>query len=241
MGVAYWYSKKNGWKGEARKRTPKTIMKAFWDAKWALMVPVIILGGIYSGLMTPTESAAVAAFYGLVVGVFVYKRINLKNIMSCFIDACSTSAIIIALMAMATIFGNILTIEQIPAQIAEAILALTDNRIIILLLVLAFLLAIGTFMEALAAIVILTPILLPIVTQVGVDPIHFGIVMVVALSIGFITPPVGVNLFIACGVARIKIEDISKAVIPFVLVMLVVLLFIAFIPSLSLTLTEFIK
>ncbi|MBC2723722.1 TRAP transporter large permease subunit [Desulfosporosinus sp.] len=241
MCVAYWYSKKNGWKGEARKRTPKTIMKAFWDAKWALMVPVIILGGIYSGLMTPTESAAVAAFYGLMVGVFVYKGINLKNITSCLIEACSTSAVIIALMAMATIFGNILTIEQIPTQIADWMLALTDNRITILLLVIVLLLVIGVFMEALAAIVILTPILLPIVTQVGVDPIHFGIVMVVALSIGFITPPVGVNLFVACGVAKLKIADISKAVVPFVIVMVIALLFITFIPSISMYLTDFVK
>lgn len=241
MGVAYYYSKKNGWKGESRERTPKSIMKAFWDAKWALMVPIIILGGIYSGLMTPTESAAVAAFYGLLVGVFVYKGINLKNITSCCMEACSTSAVIIALMAMATIFGNILTIEQIPTQIAAWMLALTDSKIIILILVLVLLLLIGTFMEALAAIVILTPILLPIVTQVGVDPIHFGIIMVVALAIGFITPPVGVNLFIACGVAKIKIEDISKAVVPFVLVMIVILLLVTFIPSISMFLPNLMK
>jgi len=241
MGVSYWYSKKNGWRGEERKRTPKTIAFAFWDAKWALMVPVIILGGIYSGLMTPTESAAVSAFYGLIVGIFVYKGINLKNITHCVIESCSTSAIIIVLMAMATIFGNIMTIEQVPTKIAAWMLALTQNKILILLLINVFLLWIGTFMEALAAIVILTPILLPIVTQVGVNPIHFGIIMVVNLAIGFITPPVGVNLFVACGVCKMKIEDISKAIIPFLLAMILILMLITYIPEISLFLTDFIK
>ncbi len=241
MGISYYYSKKNGWKGEARKRTFRTVGKAFWEAKWALMVPVIILGGIYSGYMTPTESAAVAAFYGLIVGVFIHKGINLKNIVYCFTESCSTSAVIIALMAMATIFGNILTIEQIPTKIATWMLAITDSKYVILLIITLLLLFVGTFMEALAAIVILTPILLPIVLQVGIDPIHFGIIMVVNLAIGFITPPVGVNLFVASGLAKLKIEEISKAVVPFLLGMIAVLLLISYVPSISMFLTQFVK
>ncbi len=241
MGISYYYSKKNGWKGEARKRTFRTVGKAFWEAKWALMVPVIILGGIYSGYMTPTESAAVAAFYGLIVGVFIHKGINRKNIVYCFTESCSTSAVIIALMAMATIFGNILTIEQIPTKIATWMLAITDSKYVILLIITLLLLFVGTFMEALAAIVILTPILLPIVLQVGIDPIHFGIIMVVNLAIGFITPPVGVNLFVASGLAKLKIEEISKAVVPFLLGMIAVLLLISYVPSISMFLTQFVK
>ncbi|EHL07951.1 TRAP transporter, DctM subunit [Desulfitobacterium hafniense DP7] len=241
MGISYYYSKKNGWKGEARKRTFRTVGKAFWEAKWALMVPVIILGGIYSGYMTPTESAAVAAFYGLIVGVFIHRGINLKNIVYCFTESCSTSAVIIALMAMATIFGNILTIEQIPTKIATWMLAITDSKYVILLIITLLLLFVGTFMEALAAIVILTPILLPIVLQVGIDPIHFGIIMVVNLAIGFITPPVGVNLFVASGLAKLKIEEISKAVVPFLLGMIAVLLLISYVPSISMFLTQFVK
>lgn len=241
MVVSYWYSRKNGWKGEKRERSVKTFLKAFWDAKWALMVPVIILGGIYGGIMTPTEAAAVSAFYGLMVGVFIYKEINIKNIVSCFMESCSTSAVVIVLMAMATIFGNIMTIEQVPNKIAELILGITSDKIIILLLINVLLLWVGTFMEALAAIVILTPILLPVVTKVGVDPVHFGIIMVVNLAIGFVTPPVGVNLFVACGVAKLKIERLARVAVPFLISMIFVLLITTYIPSLSLYLTSWVK
>ncbi len=234
MGYSYWYSKKNGWMGEPRKRSLGTFARAAWDAKLALMVPVIVLGGIYSGLMTPTEAAAVSAFYGLIVGMFVYRGLNRHNIVRTLVEICSTSAIIIILMAMAKVFGQIMTVEAIPAQIASYILGLTSNKILILLLFNIFLLFIGTFMEALAAIVILVPILLPIAVKVGVDPIHFGIVMVVNLAIGFITPPVGVNLFVAAGVAKVKLDDISKHIAPILILMILVLLAITYVPELSL-------
>ncbi|WP_167495681.1 MULTISPECIES: TRAP transporter large permease subunit [Desulfosediminicola] len=234
MFYTYWYSKKRGWKGVEKERSIGTFVKAFWDAKWALMVPVIILGGIYGGIMTPTEAAALAAFYGLVVGIFVYRELNLKNLAPAFVEACSTSALVIILMAMATIFGNIMTIEQVPATIAAAMLSLTENKIMILLMINVLLLIVGTFMEALAAIVILTPILLPIVIKVGVDPVHFGIMMVVNLAVGFITPPVGVNLFVASGVAQAKIQHLAKAILPMVGIMIAVLLLITYFPSVPL-------
>lgn len=238
MVYSYFVSKKRGWMGEAKERSFKSITAAFWDAKLALMVPVIVLGGIYGGLMTPTEAAAVAAFYGLVVGVFVYRELNSKNIVDVFMQACSTSAIVIILMAMATIFGNVMTIEQVPAKIAAFILGLTQNKILILLLINVLLLVIGTFMEALAAIVILTPILLPIVKQVGVDPIHFGIIMVVNLAIGFVTPPVGVNLFVASGVANVKLGAVARKIVPILGLMIIVLLAITYIPAISLFLVR---
>jgi len=238
MLFTYLYSRKRGWQGVQRERNAMSFVKAFWDAKWALMVPVIILGGIYGGIMTPTEAAALAAFYGLVVGIFVYRELNFKNIIPCFMDACSTSAIVIILMSMATIFGNIMTIEQVPATIANAMLSLTENKIAILLLINVLLLVVGTFMEALAAIVILTPILLPIVMKVGVDPVHFGIIMVVNLAIGFVTPPVGINLFVASGVSNVKIENLSKVALPLVGIMLFILLLITYIPSLPLLLVN---
>lgn len=241
MAVCYWYSRKNNWRGVERVRNMRTLFTALWEAKWALMVPVIILGGIYGGLMTPTEAAAVAALYGLIVGCFVYREINRANLVECFMNSCSTSAIIIVLIAMATIFGNIMTIEQVPTMIAELILGVTDNKYFILLLINVFLLWVGTFMEALAAIVILTPILLPIVVKVGVDPLHFGIIVVVNLAIGFVTPPVGVNLFVASSIARVKIERLAKIAIPQLIAMLVILLLVTYIPSLSLWLTESIK
>lgn len=238
MVYSFIYSKRRGWRGEVRTRNLRTFAHAFWEAKWALMVPVIILGGIYGGLMTPTEAAAVAALYGLIVGIFVYREINLHNIVHCVVEACNTSAIVIILMAMATLFGNIMTIEQVAARIANFLLALTANKYCILLLINLLLLWVGTFMEALAAIVILTPILLPIVLRVGVDPLHFGVLMVVNLAIGFITPPVGVNLFVASGVAKCKIEGLSRVAMPLIALMIGVLLLITFVPEISLFLTR---
>jgi C4-dicarboxylate transporter DctM subunit len=234
MLFSYWYSKKNGWMGEQKERSVASICKAFWDAKLALMVPVIVLGGIYGGLMTPTEAAAVAAFYGLIVGLFIYKGLNKDNIVDAFMNVCSTSAIVIVLMAMATIFGYVMTVEQVPAKIASFILGVTDSKIVILLLINVLLLFIGTFMEALAAIVILVPILLPIVVKVGVDPVHFGIIMVVNLAIGFITPPVGVNLFVASSVGKVKLEDVSRQVLPILGLMILVLMAVTYIPEISL-------
>ena len=236
MAFSYWISKEKGWMGEQKERSVKSIAKALWDAKLALMVPVIVLGGIYGGLMTPTEAAAVAAFYGLIVGIFVYKGLNRHNIVDSFMEVCSTSAIVIILMAMATIFGYIMTVEQVPAKIAAFILGMTNSKILILLLINVLLLIIGTFMEALAAIVILVPILLPIVTKVGVDPVHFGIIMVVNLAIGFVTPPVGVNLFVASSVAKVKLGDVSKQVLPILGLMILVLLAVTYIPEISLML-----
>ncbi len=236
MAVAFIVSKKKGWKGEERVRTAGSMLRALWSAKWALLVPVIVLGGIYGGLMTPTESAAVAALYGLLAGMFIHREMNLKSLWDATLESTATSSIIILLIAMASIFGNIMTIERIPEIIAETILSVTSEKIIILLLINVFLLGVGLFMEALAAIVILTPILLPLVTAVGVDPIHFGIIMVVNLAIGFITPPVGVNLFVASSIARVPIGLVAHAALPFLFVMLVMLMLITYIPTLSLML-----
>ncbi|MBO1520192.1 TRAP transporter large permease subunit [Oceanisphaera pacifica] len=236
MIITYIISKKNGWYGEVRKRSLATFMAAAWQAKWALMVPVIVLGGIYGGIMTPTEAAAVAALYGLLVGLFIHKELTFSNLWLSTQSAASISSIIILLMAMATIFGNIMTIEQIPEAIADLILSITSNKILILLMINVFLLWIGVFMEALAAIVILTPILLPLVLAVGVNPVHFGVMMVMNLAIGFITPPVGVNLFVASGIANISISGLAKSVWTYLLMMIAVLLLITYIPSISLLL-----
>lgn len=233
MLVAYGIAKKKGWRGAPRERTLKTFGKAVWTAKGALLVPVIVLGGIYGGIMTPTEAAAVAALYGLLVGLFVYRELTWRSLWTCCVESARTLAIIM-LMAMATLFGNVMTLEQVPERIAGAILSFTENRIAILLLINLLLLWVGTFMEALAAIVILTPILLPLVLKVGVDPIHFGVIMVVNLAIGFVTPPVGVNLFVASGITNVKIEQVSRAALPFLAAMLTVLAFVTFVPQLSL-------
>lgn len=234
MGYCYFYSRKRGWHGEAKKRTLGTLGRATWEAKWALMVPVIVLGGIYGGVMTPTEAAAIAAFYGMVVGLFIYREMDAKAFFYACVESCETSAIIIVLMAMATLFGNIMTIEDVPGTIARGILSFTNSKIVILLLINLLLLIVGTFMEALAAIVILTPILLPVVTGVGVSPLHFGVIIVVNLAIGFITPPVGVNLFVSSGVAKAKLEKIAGQALPMIALMLLVLLVCTYIPEVPL-------
>lgn len=234
MGYCFFYSRRHNWRGEDRVRSMHTLGKAAWEAKWALMVPVIVLGGIYGGVMTPTEAAAIAAFYGMVVGLFLYREMDAKMFFNACVESCETSSIIIVLMAMATLFGNIMTIEDVPGTIARAILSFTESKVVILLLINVLLLIVGTFMEALAAIVILTPILLPIVTGVGVSPLHFGVIIVVNLAIGFITPPVGVNLFVASGVAKAKLEKIAGMVLPMIGLMLLVLLVCTYIPEVPL-------
>ena len=236
MGYCFFYSRRRGWRGEQKKRTVGTLSRAAWEAKWALMVPVIVLGGIYGGVMTPTEAAAIAAFYGLIVGVFLYREMNCRAVARACEEACETSSVIIVLMAMATLFGNIMTLEDVPGTIARAILSFTENKIVILLLINVLLLIVGTFMEALAAIVILTPILLPVVTGVGVSPLHFGVIIVINLAIGFVTPPVGVNLFVASGVAKAKLEKIAGVALPMIGLMLLVLLLCTYFPQVPLCL-----
>ncbi len=241
MIYSYFKAKKEGWRGEDRPRSAKTKLKAVWESKWALMVPVIILGGIYGGFMTPTEAAAVGAFYGLIVGLFIHREINIKNLIPCLISSAKTSSMIIVLMAMAQIFGSIMSIERIPTMVANFILGLSSSKIMILLMINILLLIVGTFMEALAAIIILVPLLLPIVTQLGVDPIHFGVVMVLNLAIGFVTPPVGVNLFVASGISNVKLASIARAAFPMLGLMILVLLVVTYFPPLSLFLPAFIK
>ncbi|WP_060679876.1 TRAP transporter large permease subunit [Virgibacillus halodenitrificans] len=239
--VAYVISKKNGWQGEKTSFNMKSMVKAAWDAKLALLVPIIILGGIYGGYMTPTEAAAVAAAYGLIIGLFVYKDLNFKGIYRSLSKAGVTSSIIILLIVMASIFGRLITLERIAETVASFVLSISENKFIILLLLNVLLLLVGLVMEALAAIVILTPILLPMAIELGVDPIHFGLIMIFNLAIGFITPPVGVNLFVAASAAKLKIEDVIKGNKILLLAMLAVLGLVTYIPQISMWLVGFMK
>jgi len=234
MLYAYYYSRKQGYVGTGEKFTIKGLLVAIWDAKWALLIPVIILGGIYGGIFTPTEASVIAVVVGLIAGLFLYKELKIKDLPKVMSDAALTTATVLIIVGTATAFGRLLTVEQIPNQIAEGILSISENPIIIILLITLLLLIVGCFMDTLAAIIILTPILLPIAVNLGYDPVHFGIIMIVNLAIGFITPPLGVNLFVASGISGLSIEAISKAIIPFVFAMFITLLVIIFIPQLSL-------
>lgn len=225
--------KKNGYSGNGETLRFANVWKSFKDAFWALLSPVIILGGIYSGLFTPTEAAVISVVYALIVGLFIYKELDLKLTYKKFGEAACTHGTVNIIVGTSTILGRVLTLEQIPDAIAIAMVSLTDNKIVMLLIINLLLLACGCLMETNSSILILAPILYPVVAAFGVDIIQFGIIMVVNLAIGFITPPVGVNLFVACGIGKIPFADLVKEVIPFLIAALIALMVITFVPAVS--------
>lgn len=231
--LVYVISLKEGY-GGGEKFGFKDFFKALFDAFLALMMPVIILGGIYGGIFTPTEAAVVAVVYALIVGVFIYREIKLKELAAVFTSSVVVTAVIMFIIAGASVFGYYLTRQRIPAELTELMLGVTDNWVIALLIINLLLLICGVFLETSAAIIILTPILVPIASALGIDLVHFGIIMIVNLGIGFITPPVGVNLFVAANIAGTKFESLLKAIVPFILIMIVDVLIISFIPGISL-------
>ena len=203
---------------------------------WALIVPVIILGGIYGGIFTPTEAAGVAVVYALIISLYIYRDLKLSDLSGVFLKSGLTSATVLVMVVMAASFGRLLTLERVPVEVANMITAVSENPLIVLMLINIMLLIVGMFMETIASIIILTPILLPIVQTMGVDPIHFGIIMTVNLAIGFCTPPLGANLFVATGVANVSLEALVKSMTPFLVAMFVMLMMVTFIPQISLLL-----
>jgi C4-dicarboxylate transporter, DctM subunit len=230
----YVLCKKNGYKSNMHGWSFLSILKKMKEGFWALMAPVVILGGIYSGLFTPTEAAVVSIFYTLFVGLFIYKELRLKYFLKSLDDTTWLSGRVLIIMFTAQAFGRLLVQYRIPYAIADALLSFTGNVVIIWLLVIVFLLILGMFMETLATIMLVTPVLLPIMTHLGVDPIHFGIVLVCCCEVGFETPPLGENLFIASGIGGTTIEEISLRALPFTFVEVVTILLVAFVPFLSL-------
>ena len=233
MIFCYFYCKKQGWQGDNEKFIWKKALLTIWDAKWALINPVIILGGIYGGFFTPTEAAAVAAVYAFICGVFIYRELDFKKMISTIGNACSTTGTTMVILGCATAFTQILTIEQIPQMITQSILSVSDNAIVILLMINIFLLIVGCFMDTTPAMLVLAPILLPVALQLGMSPIHFGIIMVVNLSVGFITPPLGINLFVASRIGNTTLDTVVRGIVPFVIVMIVCLMLITYIPQIS--------
>lgn len=229
-------SKKYGWKGNGRRFNFKALGKSFIDSFWAILSPVIILGGIYGGFFTPTEAAAVSCVYTFIIGTFVYKEIHWKEFVDCMKDTVVIAGATSFIVGMSTSFAYVMTLEQVPETLSAFILGISDNKIIILLLMNVFLLVVGMFMDNISSCTILAPILLPVAVALGVNPVHFGIVMTMNLAIGFITPPYGVNLFVGSSVAHIPFERIVKWIWPFIGVIIVVLLLTTYIPQLSLLL-----
>lgn len=235
--VAYFISRKRGY-GKEEKSSLKEVASAFKSAILAILMPVIILGGIYGGIFTPTEGSVVAVVYGLIVGLLIYREIKWKDLPEIFISSAVTSSVILFIISCASIFGFLLTREQIPAQISEGMLGITTNSVMILIIINVILLIVGTFLETSAAIVIMAPILVPIASAAGMDLVHFGVIMVVNLAIGMITPPVGINLFVASNIAKIRLEHIVRAIMPFIIVLIIDVLILSFMPSISLFLLD---
>ena len=246
IGVAlitycYIHCKRRGFTGTADPFTKKAALDALWDAKWALINPVIILGGIYAGIFTPTEAAAVAAVYAFICGAFLHRELTLQKFIKAISTSCSTTATTMVILGCATAFSKVITLEQIPTMVAQGLMAISDNKYIILLLINALLLLVGCFMDTTPAILILAPILMPVAASIGVDPIHFGLIMVTNLAIGFITPPLGINLFVASRIADSPMEVILKGIMPFIAVMLGCLALITFIPQIVMFLPNLMK
>lgn len=220
---------------QKEKASYREVFKAFKDAFWGLMMPVIILGGIYGSIFTPTEAAAVAAVYGILVGIFIYKKINFKNFVELLIESSVQSAVVLFIVATASVFAWIVTTEGIAEMASDAILAISaGNKLLFLFWVNIMLLIAGCFIDAVSAFYLFVPILLPVALELGYDPIAFGVLMTVSLAIGQVTPPVGVNLYVAAPMAGINLKEISKAVVPFVIASTIVLLIITYIPQVSL-------
>lgn len=233
--TAYFISKRKNYPKHKRSSFGQVI-HSFVDTFWSLLMTFIILYGIIGGIFTPTEASIIAVAYALVIGRFVYRRLNFKNIQVIFLNSMKTSASLMVLVGFANLFGFILITEQIPQTISNEILGFTTNKYVVLLLINLLLIVVGTFMETIAALLILFPILLKVALAVDVDPIHFAIIAVLNLIIGLTTPPVGVCLFVASSIGKISIGAVSKAGLPFLLVSLTVLVLVTLFPWLSLML-----
>jgi C4-dicarboxylate transporter DctM subunit len=232
MLVALLYSINKGYETSS-KANVKEIGKDFLDSLLALFMPVLILGGIYGGFFTPTEASVVAVVYGFIIGIFVYKKITfsvLKEILHSTVVVVSSLSMIIA---SASFFGLWLTMERIPHELGTFITNSNLSPFFVMALIIILLLAVGTFMDEISAIIILTPILLPVVTAIGFDPVHFGVIMVINLAIGLLTPPVGLSLFVAAKVGNVNHEALIKPVLPFIFILIVDVILLVLLPQIS--------
>ncbi|WP_315509215.1 TRAP transporter large permease subunit [Campylobacter showae] len=209
-------------------------IKKFFRAFWALLIVVVVIGGIYGGIFTPTEAAAASAIYALIISLFVYKDIKFKDLWDICLESAITTAMIFFIIANAVVFAYLLTSENIPQTIADSILAANIGKIGFLIIVNILLFIMGQFMEPSSVVMIMVPLLLPIATALGVDPVHFGILLIVNMEIGMITPPVGLNLFVASGLTGMNLKDVIVSCLPWTLTLFVGLVLVTYIPEISL-------
>jgi tripartite ATP-independent transporter DctM subunit len=218
------------------KGTPlslRTIWRTLKSASWGLMTPVIILGGIFSGIFTPSEAAVVAVNYALIVSLFIYRDLKLADVYRILLRSAMTTSVIMLVIATSAVLSWTLSSWQVPGTIAQAVLSVSTSPYVIMLLVVGIILLTGVFLETASALIILTPVLLPLVLQLGIDPIHFGLIIVVGLAIGMITPPVAINLYVASSITELPLERITRAIIPYLLGLITVLLLIVYVPILA--------
>lgn len=239
MVVAYYISKKRNYPKHPRS-SAKQVMLGFIDTFWSLLMIFIILFGIIGGVFTPTEASIIAVLYALMIGIFVYKKLDLKKIKEVVLDSMKTSASLMVLVGFANLFGWILLTERLPQEISERILFFSDNKYVVLLLMNILLIFVGTFMETIAALLVLFPILLNVAIAVEVDPIHFAVIAVLNLMIGLTTPPVGVCLFVSASIGKVSMVEVSKASLPFLAVSYFVLILVTLFPEISLYLPSLI-
>jgi len=232
MVVAMFWAKKKGY-GKGQRSSLKQVFKTFVDAVPSLFLLVLVIGGIVAGVFTATEASAIAVLYSLVLG-FIYKQITFKKLPNIFLNASATTAVVMLLIAASMSMSWALSFEHIPQDISSGLLSITDNKIALLLIINIILLMVGIFMDITPAVLIFTPIFLPIVTKLGIDPVHFGIIMILNLCIGLCTPPVGSVLFVGVGVAKTSIEKVIKPLLPLFAAMILALFLITYIPELTL-------
>lgn len=236
--VSYFMSKKAGYTGTGKRFNMREFLKALWEGIWALIMPVIILGGIYGGIFTPTEAAIVALMYGLFVSMVIYRELSFKKLIKILDNFVSFSGGIVLAFGPAIALGAIFALLGIPNAITSGLLAISSNKIVILLLVNCFLLVVGMLLDSITSIILLAPMLLAALKPFGIDPVHFGIIMTINLAVGFVTPPVAANLFVASGMTGVPIEKIAKVALPFIVALMVSLLLVTYIPEISMLLVR---
>lgn len=224
-------SKKRGYVGVPRGGNFLWVLRKIWDGILAIIMPVLVLGGIYSGIVTPTESAVIGVVYTLIIGVFIFKTLNLSKIKDALVEAAMLSAPVMFLLGGATVFGRLLTLERIPEKLAQVMLSISSNNIVVLLMIMFFLLITGMFIDTTSNIVLFAPLFVPIVLSLGYDIVFFGVLMVINLCIGFLTPPLGMNLFVAQGISGAPLEELVKENMPMLIVLIAVLFLIMLFPD----------
>jgi len=232
MVVAYVKAKRHGYPRETVRPNAREFLRATTGAFGAILMPVIILGGIFGGVFTATEAAAVATVYAFLMGKFVYRELTWRHLPQIVYKAGLNTAMILIIVGVANLVGFILAVERIPLLVAELFLSVTTNKYVMLLLINVLLLMVGCFIDGASALIIFTPVLLPLIHKLGIDPVFFGVLITVNLMIGTITPPVGLCLYVSCGIADVRLDQISRAIVPFLLIEIAVLLLITYVPGL---------